>query len=294
MEVITLGQNYTKPVVMCLGFFDCMHLGHVELLSVAKKIAASNAQVALFTFSNNHFETLKRPTKLIYTFRERLALYQSLGVDVVVAAQFDEQFMSATGNEFLSQIAKFNLVGVVCGADYTCGSDLTTATSVKEFFNKIAPVQIVQLVKRDEQKVCSSLVRQLLTECHVKSANQLLSEPFFFLGEVTHGRSIGHSLGFPTVNLQIPAEKIVPLGVYGGVCQFEGNTHKAIVNVGAQPTFGCGGNVLEAHLLNFDGNLYGKTIKIALTKYLRPIIKFENATELLSQLQRDLEAVQND
>ena len=294
MEVISLGQNYSKPIVMCLGFFDCMHVGHVQLLDCAKKLAGSNAEVALFTFSNNHFETLQRPTKLIYTFSERLSLYESLGVDVVVSAEFDDKFRVATGAEFLAQIAKFNLSGVVCGEDYTCGRDLLNAASVQKFFDGIAPVEIVNLVKRGEKKVCSSAVRVLLQSGQVERANELLSEQFFFLGNVSHGRSVGHKLGFPTINLQIPSDKIVPCGVYCGLCHFDNETKKSIVNVGAQPTFGCDGNVVEAHLIDFDGALYGKTVKIALTKFLRPIEKFESAEDLQAQVQRDLEAVNND
>lgn len=294
MEVISLGQKYQKPVVMCLGFFDCMHVGHVALLSAARKIVGSDAQIALFTFSNNHFETLKRPTKLIYTYSERLLLYESLGVDVVVSACFDDKFMSASGAEFLSEIAKFNLAGVVCGADYTCGADLRTACQVKDFFDGIAPVEIVELIKHGEQKVCSSVVRELLTEGKVERANNLLSQPFFYSGTVAHGRHVGHELGFPTVNLNIPADKIVISGVFGGICEFDGGIRKAIINVGAQPTFGCEGSVVEAHLLNFDGDLYGKTVKVALNKFLRHVRKFGSAAELKTQMQQDLEAVQND
>lgn len=291
MEVISLGQNYSKPVVMCLGFFDCMHIGHVKLLSEARKIAGNDAHIALFTFSNNHFETLKRCTKLIYTFSERLHLYESLGIDLVVSACFDETFMSETSEQFLRRISQYKLAGIVCGKDFTCGSDLATAENVREFFRGVAPVEIVELVLRDENKVCSSAVRQLLEEGEIQRANILLSQPFFFLGTVQRGRHVGHELGFPTVNLEIPTEKIVPSGVYCGTCEFEGQRYKALVNVGAQPTFGCVKGVVEAHLLNFKGDLYGKKVKISLEKFLREIRKFASAEELKAQLARDLRSI---
>lgn len=291
MEVISLGHNYSKPIVMCLGFFDCMHLGHLELLAAARKIAGSSAQIALFTFENNHFETLNRPTKLIYTYSERLSLYKSLGLDVVVSAHFDDNFRKLSGRQFLEQISRFNLAGVVCGQDYTCGADLISATGVQEFFADVAPVTIVPLIERGNEKVSSTLVRNLLLNSDVRCANALLSEPFFFQGTVMHGRNVGHTLGFPTLNLPIPSEKIVPCGVYVGTCEFAGGARRAIVNVGAQPTFLQGGCVVEAHLVDFNGDLYGHTVKISLTKFLRPIMKFRSAEELRAQLQQDLEAV---
>lgn len=293
MEVISLGQNYSEPIVLCLGFFDCMHLGHVKLLKRAKQMAQS-AKVALFTFCNSHFETLKRSTKLIYTFDERLALYRSLGVDVTLNAKFDADFMSLSGKEFLSEISRYNLSGVVCGADFTCGSDLLNATSVKEYLKDVCPVEIVDLVKQDGQKVCSSLVRRLLCEGNVQQANAYLSQPFFFLGNVQHGRRMGHNLGFPTVNVDAPEEKLAPIGVYGGVVTVDEKEYRAIVNVGSTPTFGIEKLTVEAHLIDFEGDLYGKRIKIALTEFLRPVQKFQSANALREQLQKDVEVVKND
>ncbi len=292
MEVVSLGQEYKEPIVLCLGFFDCMHVGHVKLLEQAKKLA--NAKVALFTFCNSHFETLRRPSKLIYTFNERLDIYQSLGVDVTINAKFDADFMALTGKAFLQEISKYNLRGVVCGADFTCGSDLFNATSVKEYLRDICPVEIVDLVKKDGQKVCSTLIRKLLCENKIQEANSYLSQPFFFLGTVEHGRMVGRNLGFPTVNLNIADEKIAPVGVYGGQVTVDNEKFLAIVNVGNVPTFGIDKQTVEAHLINFDRDLYGKQIKIALTSYLRPIQKFENAEALTQQLKKDIEVVLND
>ncbi len=293
MEVISFEQNFNQPIVLCLGFFDCMHVGHVALLEHAQKLA-SNCKVALFTFSNSHFETLKRPVKLIYTFDERLSLYQNLGVDVTLYAKFDGAFMSMSGNDFLNKIASFNLQAVVCGADFTCGSDMLTASDVASTLKNVCPVHVVDLVKQNGQKVCSSLIRQLIAENKISQANGYLSEPFFFEGIVEHGREVGHKLGFPTANLSVKSEKLMPQGVYSGTVTVDGKTFRAVVNVGGLPTFGVEKATVEAHLLNFDGNLYGKKVKIALTSFLRNAQKFPDEKALAQQLQKDVEVVLND
>lgn len=293
MEVVSLGQNFNKPIVLCLGFFDCMHVGHVALLQRAK-LLAKNCSVALFTFNNNHFETLKRPSKLLYTFDERLDIYQNLGVDVVIHARFDKEFMSKSGEQFLSELCRYNLQAVVCGDDFTCGSDLMDAATVRKTLKDVCPVEVVDLVTCNGQKIGSTLVRHLLDQNDVADANDYLSQPFHFVGIVQHGRSVGHTLGFPTINIAVPNEKLAPQGVYVGQVAVDGACYKAVINVGNVPTFGIDKPSVEAHLINFDGNLYGKMVKISLISFLRPIQKFADAEELKKQLTKDVEVASHD
>lgn len=293
MKVISWEQNLKQPIVLCLGFFDCMHAGHVALLEYAKKVAQGGA-VALFTFCNSHFETLKRSVKLIYTFDERLGIYEQLGAEVTMYARFDNDFMSMSGSDFLKRISEFNLKAVVCGKDFTCGRDMLTADDVVARLESVCPVHVVDLVKQNGQKVSSSFVRNLISENKIALANTYLSEPFFFDGVVEHGRSVGHSLGFPTVNLSVGSEKLTPQGVYRGLVTVDGKQYRAVVNVGNTPTFGTEKIVVEAHLLEFDGDLYGKKIKIALLDFLRKIKKFSDENELCKQLSKDVEVVRND
>ena len=157
--------------------------------------AQCGAQVALFTFDNNHFRTLGKSTKLLYTFDERLSIYQSLGVQTVFRCTFDEQFRSLSGERFLKSLLAYDICGVVCGADYTCGSDRMGAEQVKAFLKDVCPVEIVPLLQQEGEKVCSSLVRKLLLECRIRQANALLSQPFFFTGKVRHGRNVGEKNG---------------------------------------------------------------------------------------------------
>lgn len=290
MEVLKFGEKYDCPAVLCLGFFDCMHSGHVKLLRYAQLLAGRTAKVVLFTFGNNHFQTLNRGTKLLFTFDERLQIYEGLGVDAVLKADFDEAFMAQTAEEFLHRLrCCCNLKWVVCGADFTCGSDLASADMVRSILHEFVPVDVVDIVCHGGQKISSSLVRKLLCEHKISEANSFLTQPFFFEGIVTEGRHDGHKLGFPTANLNIPQEKLAPEGVYAGSVLTNGKHYKAIVNVGYAPTFDFCKSVCEAHLLHFDGNLYGQKIKVFLQKYIRPIQKFDDVRQLCAQLRRDCE-----
>ena len=295
MQVIRFGEKLNTPIVVCLGYFGSMHKGHVKLLEVAKLRAAErNAKVALFTFCNNHLKVLGKDSAVVYTFEERLNIYQNLGVDYVLVAEFDNNFRNQTGALFVEQLTKYNLKGVVCGFDYRCGSDRMDEQQLTNSLENICKVDVVDAICWNGAKISTTLIRRLLSESKVESVNLLLSEPYFLIGKVVHGRHVGSAMGFPTANLQISGEKELPIGVYGGRTVIDGKTYRAIVNVGQKPTFGLDYVNVEAHLLNFDGDLYGKELKIALTKYLRPISKFDSAEALAEQLKRDKEVVLHD
>ena len=128
----------------------------------------------------------------------------------------------------------------------------------------------------------------------MEKANTLLSQPYFVTGVVEDGRKVGRSISFPTANLKISDEKLLPVGVYGGKTTVDGKQYNAIVNIGAKPTFNLLQNSVEAHLVGFSGDLYGKTLTVELTKFLRGVKKFENKEQLAEQLKFDLECVAND
>lgn len=295
MQIVNLGENIQSPIVVCLGFFGSMHKGHIELLNKAKERAKqTGSKVALFTFSNNHLAVLKRDSTVLYSFDERLSIYSSLNVDYVLTAEFDNDFKNLTGEQFLSMFNNYNLQGVVCGFDHCCGSNRLDCYGIERYFANVCPVYIVDQISVDGEKVSTSLLRKYLLDNRLDKANALLSEPFFVIGDVIHGRGVGKKLGFPTANVRISDEKLLPRGVYGGSTVIDGVLHRVIVNIGNIPTFDVVKNSFEVHVLNFNNDLYGKTLKVSLTKYLRPIIKFGTAHKLQEQLQHDKESVLND
>lgn len=295
MQVIEFGKQLNCPIVLCLGYFGTMHSGHVKLVEVAKKRAREhNAKVALFTFSNNHLKVLGKDSTVVYTYPERLELYRDLGVDVVIAAEFNNEFRRVAGAQFVNELTQYNLQGVVCGFDYSYGSDRLDSLALTRDLANVCNVDIVEPICWNGEKVSTTLTRNLLTQSDISTVNKLLSEPYFVMGTVVHGRRVGCSMGFPTANLQVSSEKLLPIGVYGGLVDIDGKTYKAIVNIGQKPTFGLDFVNIEAHILNFEGDLYGKTLKVSLTSFLRPIRKFNDANELKEQLKQDRETVLND
>lgn len=293
---ISFGQQFNKPMVITLGFFDCMHKGHVALYDAARRVAGENdCLCALLTFCNNHFKVIGMDVKPIYTFEERLTIYKNVGLDVVVSATFDKQFMNLSADDFLQVLSSYNLKHVVCGFDYTCGRDRKDSLYVKNYFSQLGiGCTIVEEVLTEGEKISSTLIRKLLMQNNVEKANTLLSQPYFVTGVVEDGRKVGRSISFPTANLKISDEKLLPVGVYGGKTIVDGKQYNAIVNVGAKPTFNLLQNSVEAHLVGFIGDLYGKTLTVELTKFLRGVKKFENKEQLAEQLKFDLECVAND
>lgn len=272
-----------------------MHSGHVKLVEVAASRARKcNAKVALFTFSNNHLKVLGKDSVVVYTYQERLELYRKLGVEVVISAEFDNKFRSLTGEQFVNQLVNYDLKGVVCGYDYSYGSDRMDCKHLAKRLAKVCSVDIVDAICWNGVKVSTTLARTLLQNSDITTLNTILSEPYFVLGTVVHGRGVGNSMGFPTANLQVSSEKLLPIGVYGGLTEIDGKSYKAIVNIGQKPTFGLDYVNIEAHIIDFDGDLYGKTLKVALTRFLRPIHRYNDAGELAAQLKQDRETVLND
>ena len=295
MQVITLGDKLNTPVILCLGYFGCMHKGHVKLLETAKRRASQNgAAVALFTFSNNHLQVLGKDDKVLYTFAERLKIYESLGVDYVIAKEFDEEFRKKSGKDFIGELLRYDLKGVVCGYDHRCGSDGTDAKQIAELLKNVCGVDVVEQISAGGIKISTTLIKSLLAEKRLLKANELLSEPFFLTGTVAHGRGVGKTLGFPTANVSVPSDKFLPLGVYAGKADTDGQVYRCIVNIGKTPTFGIDRTAVEVHLIDFVGDLYGKTVKVSLTKYLRDIARFDSANALAEQLKKDKESACND
>ncbi len=295
MQQIEFGKQFNCPLVLCVGYFGCMHIGHVKLVDVARERANEcGAKVALLTFDNNHLAVLGKEEKVLYTFDERLELYESIGVDVVITARFDENFRKKTGDEFVQELKRYKLESIVCGFDYSYGRDRQNAAALRDAMSNTCKVEIVEAVCINNVKVSTTLVKALLTQNKIEYANTLLSEPYFVCGIVSPGRHKGTEMGLPTANINVSAEKFLPKGVYGGYVALDGKKYRAVINVGQKPTFDLDNVNIEAHLIGYDGDLYNRKIKISLTDFLRQICKFDSEKQLIEQLYADKERVMND
>ena len=157
-------------------------------------------------------------------------------------------------------------------------------------------VDAIPLVEVDGEKVSSTRIKQCLQKGAVAEANMLLSQPFFVLGEVFEDRKLGRNIGFPTANICYPEDKFpIKQGVYHTQVEIDGKTYTCVTNYGARPTYNNDKVLTETHVIGFDGNLYGKTLKVEFLRYLRDIQPFESVELLKEQLKKDVRrAMQND
>lgn len=293
MELLNFHGTCSQPICLALGYFDSVHIGHMTLLN---KCVSSGYTPAVFTFSNNPQSCISGDAKQCYTFDERAQIFQKIGIKAVISCRFDKQFMQLSGEEFLGILCQnFNLKKVVFGTDYTCGAGAKfRAADVKEFFeSRGICVEVLDLLISGGEKVASRDIRQMLKEGKIDEVNKLLPFPYFFCGRVVPGRNVGGSVvGYPTANMPYPDDKIeLKAGVYKTRVHIADKQYFGLTNVGAHPTFDDYKFNLETFVIGYNGNLYDKQIKVEFLSYLRGITKFNNATELKEQIDKDLQRV---
>lgn len=281
---LTDEKESAQGVAMLLGGFDGLHLGHRQLLSRAKE---SGLPVGVMTIVG------AKGQKSLFTFAERERVFKENGADFVFELPFLE-IKNLSADEFIRLLqTEFSPQIFVCGEDFRFGAGAQgNAKSLKGM--DTVHVEVLPLVEKNGEKVSSKTVKKHLEKGDVATANTLLGERFFLLGEVVKDRQVGRTLGFPTANVLYPSEKF-PLkkGVYETRICVDGDTYRGITNYGARPTFDNDVVLTETYLDGFSGDLYGKTLKIDFVRYLRDIQKFDSVDELKKQLTTDLERVRN-
>lgn len=287
-------EKFDEPTVVCLGFFDCLHLGHLQLISRAELIAnIRKARLGVFTFFNNPFSFLSKSTAQVLNFEERAYRLTKLGVDVIFHAQFDEQFAQTSPIKFLENlIFNKNITDIVVGDDYCFGANAKgNVQLLREFCDTHGINLCIENLKKDGLgvKYSSSNIRKLVRDGLVEEIHRDLAYPYFIMGEVVHGRKVGNVLGFPTANIAIDITKErLKEGVYLTNVIVDGVSLRAITNVGMKPTFSDYTYNAESHILFLNEDLYGKKIIVEFIKRIRDTIKFSCVEDLKSQIANDL------
>ena len=282
-----------KKAVFALGFFDGVHIGHARVIESAYKLAKKlNAVCVVFTFGGNLKGRLFG-SKRILTESETRSVISGLCENEIFAAPITDEFLSLSPTAFLEYLdAKYNVLGYACGEDYRFGKN---AAGDVEFLKNYAKergkeLAVVKTVDTGGEKVSSTRIKELLKNGDITGANRLLGYDYFITGEVYKDRKIGAKLGFPTVNVKVSEVKSqLKRGVYAGYSVINGKKYKAMINYGARPTFDLKETRLEAHLIGFSGNLYGKTVSIRFTRFIREAVKFDGEEQLKKQLFLDKE-----
>lgn len=283
-------KDLSAGCVVALGCFDGVHLGHRRLLACAKE-QANRLNLPLAVYSPES----KKGQASLSTAEEKEALLKKLGADFVFFADFDA-IKGLSPQEFVDNIliGQLNCRLAVCGYNFSFGKMASgKANTLTELMVANQRQVIVQpSVSENGAPVSSTRIRALLSEGKTKEATDLLCRPYSVTGTVGHGRAIGRTLGFPTLNLPFPDGKLVPkAGVYYSHVYIDGHCYAAVTNIGVRPTFADSTPVptLEAHLLHYAANLYEKEIEVAILQFLRPEKAFADIESLKATVMGDIE-----
>ncbi|MCR4875329.1 MAG: riboflavin biosynthesis protein RibF [Clostridia bacterium] len=288
-------EENKEPQVLCLGFFDCVHQGHLKLINRAKQIAfMNNYLTAIFTFENNPLKLFK-DEQVILTFKERCFVFEELQMDFVYKATFDNKFASIDKDTFLDiLIGNKNIKAIVVGSDYTYGKDREgNVKHLKEYCDAHdIKLYVESLLMLNDEKLSSSYLREKVKEGNLDELNSFLVSPYTIMGVVQKGRGVGEKELFPTANISIDPDKI-PLapGVYYTHVFIDGLRYRAATNVGFKPTYGIDTYNIESYILFYTKKLYGKEIVIEFEEKMRDIVKFNSPNELKVQIQKDIDYI---
>ena len=278
--------------IFALGFFDGVHLGHQALLKSCLRLAESaGAEPCAITFEC-HPQSLftEEPPRLINTPEDRIRMLRRYGMAQVKVLPVTKEVMSTPWEKFLDELEAEGAVGFVCGSDYRFGSrGEGTAEKLKDYClaNGLS-CSVVGDRTLDGIRVSSTHIRSLLEAGDVEQANRFLGHPHMLSGTVVSGRKLGRTIGVPTANLRLSGESVeLPYGVYACRAWVDGRQCLAVTNIGCRPTVGGRHVTVEPWLLDFDGNLYEKTLVLEFHRFLRPERKFESLEELKTEIQKN-------
>ncbi|MBW2362378.1 MAG: bifunctional riboflavin kinase/FAD synthetase [Deltaproteobacteria bacterium] len=295
-----IGRQLVRPV-LTVGNFDGIHLGHRAILDVVVERARSlDGEAVVHTFEPHPRQVLypERAPRLLTTLEQKLELLAAAGVAVAVVEPFTLEYARTSAEVFIRDrlhgcIAPLE---VYVGYDFHFGHDREGSMRL---LTEMGPrlgfaVTIIPEVTIDAGDVNSTRIRQLLADAEVEKACEMLGRAYTVRGSVVKGEQRGRGLGFPTANLD-PENEVLPApGVYVGHARFldgqAGEAHPVVTNVGTRPTFEDAGRVVaEAHLIDFDGDLYGRRLELSFEQLLRPERRFESVDALRRQIRADVD-----
>lgn len=286
--------------VLALGNFDGVHLGHQHLFRVAVEGAARvGGQAAVMTFEPHPAQVLapERAPPLLTTLARKLELISGQGIAAVVVEPFDAAFASVSADAFVADVlvGRLGVRGVVVGYDFTYGQKRlgTTETLARAGAAHGFDVQVIPAVTVDDLIVSSTTVRGLLAQGDAARAAKLLGRPHDVDGDVVAGAGRGREIGFPTANVAVAGGLLPRPGIYAGALTLldERRTLPAALSLGENATFTPGAPLsLEAHVLDFDGDLYGRRTRVHFHGWIRAEERFDSVAALVAQIRQDLAA----
>ncbi len=284
--------------VCALGNFDGVHLGHQKVISALKDKAKHYGVKSCAVTFNPHPQKFmgNKTVRLLVPFEERLRLLEKSGLDICVSLEFCESLELMSPENFIREIMveKAGIKSIVVGPRFRFGNkrkgDVGMLKNLGSRFG--FETTVLEPARVGGTRVSSSRIRDLILEGRAEETSELLGYNYYVKGVVDKGKKRGREIGFPTVNLKTDWEILPAPGVYATTTVIDGKSGKSITNIGRRPTFGEDSlTVTESHLLDTDGDFYGKTATVEFVKKIRDEKKFGSARELCAQIEKDIERV---
>lgn len=299
IHVTSLNDVQLNGTWLTIGVFDGVHRGHQVILQrLVEGAHAAGSPAAVLTFATHPAVVLgHRDLKCLTTTEERAGLLGALGVDVVITHPFDKKVAGLSAAEFMRPLKdRLGLSQLLIGYDFALGKGREgNTTRLTEIGREMDyTVQVVDAVSDESGLISSTVIRKLVSLGDLADAAKMLGRPFAITGPVVHGSARGHSLGYPTANVNVPAGKLIPaFGIYACWAEVKGEKHPAAISIGIRPTFDEEKPDIrvEAYLLDYDADLYGQTITLEFVTRLRDEMKFSSVEALIAQIESDVQNV---
>ena len=284
----------TGGAVLALGNFDGVHRGHIELARAATEMAASlGVPAAALTFEP-HPRSVFLPADPVFRLTPpdvKAELLAGAGLSPMLAIDFDRTTAAIPAEPFVDEVllGRLGARGLVCGYDFHFGHrrEGSPEMLVARAAARGVPVTVVPPFAWAGETVSSTLVRQALEAGDIARATAFLGRPWFVRGEIAHGDKRGRELGYPTANMHLPRDVRLRFGIYAVRMRVDGLWRDGVASFGSRPTFDDGAPRLETHLFDFAGDLYGRTVDVALVAWLRGEAKFDSLAALIAQMDED-------
>jgi riboflavin kinase/FMN adenylyltransferase len=292
-------MNPQGEILLTIGVFDGVHAGHRYLLQRLRQRAKERNLLSGVVTFNPHPQSVLHPHEQLpwlSSLDDRVATLRQLGLSIVAVLTFAPKLAQLGARDFMSLLKTYlKMQGIVVGPDFTLGRAgegdinlLRTLGDEMKFSVEVIPPYTI-----DGEIVSSTLIRQALIHGDMSRVEKLMGRRFYLTGKVITSDKRGRLLGFPTANLDMKPEQASPdNGIYATITQVDGKRFPSATNIGTRPTFGEGKRLVETHLLNYQGNLYGKEIRVEFVQKLRDEERFASSQELETQIKEDVRKVE--
>lgn len=302
MQIIPIRHPYhskqipADDVVMVLGFFDGVHLGHQKVIETGKRVAKEKKlKLAVMTFNQHPSivfqKVLPENMKYLNSLEQKERLMENLGVDILYVIEFTSAFAHLAPQDFVDQyIVGLHAVVAVSGFDYTYGpKEIADVAHLPGYAKHRFDVVTVSKEELDGEKISSTRIRELMEQGRMEEVTELLGYVYETDGTVVHGDARGRLLGFPTANIKVKSTVRLPrIGVYAVKIQIGDKWHVGMGSIGHNDTFGDGRELtVEVYILDFHQDIYGEQVTVRWNHYLRDQVKFDGAEQLIAQLKQD-------